>query len=185
MSTIEKEIVIELNKVRTKPKKYSELYLEPMRNLFRGNILQYPGEIAIRTKEGVSAVTECISVLNKTKSMGVLETTKGIHLAAKVHMEDQSNTGRTGHSGSDSSSPFKRMKRYGQWKQTAGENIAYGQNDAQRIVIGLLVDDGVPSRGHRENILNPDFGVVGVSHGTHPKIRNVTVMDFAGEYTDK
>lgn len=185
LSEIEKQIVIELNRVRTKPKKYSELYLEPMRSLFRGNILQYPGEIAIRTNEGVSALNECISVLNKTKPMGVLETTEGIHIAAKVHMQDQSNIGGTGHSGSDGSSPFQRMERYGQWQQTAGENIAYGQNNAQRIVIGLLVDDGVPSRGHRKNILNTDFGVVGVSHGTHPKIRNVTVMDFAGEYKDK
>ncbi len=185
LSEIEKQIVIELNKVRTKPQKYSELYLEPMRSLFRGNILQYPGEIAIRTKEGISALNECISVLNKTKPMGVLETTKGIHIAANVHMEDQSNTGRTGHSGSDGSSPFQRMERYGQWKSTAGENIAYGQNEAKRIVIGLLIDDGVPSRGHRENILNPEFGVVGVAHGTHPTIRNVTVMDFAGNYEDR
>src|SRR6056297_407975 len=86
LSTIEKQIVIELNKVRTKPKKYAELYLETMRGLYRGNILQSPGEIAIRTNEGVAALNECISVLKQTEPIEVLETTKGIHLAAKVHV---------------------------------------------------------------------------------------------------
>lgn len=185
LSSIEKKIIIELNKVRTKPKEYADYYLEPMRDLYRGNILQYPGEIALRTKEGVSALEECISVLRSKKPIGTLSTTEGLYRAAKDHMEDQSNTGRTGHNGSDGSSPSQRMKRYGEWKKTAGENVAYGNDIARRVVISLLVDDGVPSRGHRKNIMNPEFRYVGVAHGTHPQIRTVTVMDFAGGYEDR
>ena len=185
LSSIEKKIIIELNKVRTKPEEYAEYYIEPMRDLYRDNILQYPGEIALRTKEGISALEECIDALKRKKSIGTLNTTKGLHKAAEDHMEDQSNTGRTGHSGSDGSSPSQRMKRYGEWKKTAGENIAYGNDIARRIVISLLVDDGVPSRGHRKNIMNPEFRYVGVAHGTHPRIRTVTVMDFAGGYEDR
>lgn len=35
-----------------------------------------------------------------------------------------------------------------------GENLDFGNWSAVEIVIALLVDDGVPSRGHRANILS-------------------------------
>ncbi len=34
-------------------------------------------------------------------------------------------------------------------------------------VVSLLVDDGVPSRGHRDNILNESYNRVGVAIGEH------------------
>ena len=59
-------------------------------------------------------------------------------------------------------------------------NIMYGSDEPTDIVAQLLVDDGVPSRGHRKNILNPDFKIVGVAFGPHTKFKNMTVQNFAG-----
>jgi len=184
LNQLEKNIIIELNKVRTNPSKYSELYIEPMCQYFNGTLYQYPNEIALRTKEGVSAVNECIRFLNSVTPIEALHPSEGLYKAAKNHMDDQSKTGQTGHTGSDGSSMSQRIDRYGKWEKIIGENIAYGPTDAQWIVTGLLVDDGVPSRGHRKNIFNPEFKVIGVSYGVHPKIRTVTVMDFAGGFVD-
>jgi uncharacterized protein YkwD len=50
------------------------------------------------------------------------------------------------------------------------------------IVISLLVDDGVPSRGHRRNLLDKAFKFIGLSLGAHPVYRHMCVMDFAGSY---
>ncbi len=105
-------------------------------------------------------------------------------LAAKDHSNDQSKTGATGHTGSDNSDPFERMNRYGKWNITAGENIDYGSSNGLRIILQLLVDDGVSSRGHRKNILNNEFNISGVSINTHIKYRNMCVITYAGQYDE-
>jgi uncharacterized protein YkwD len=43
----------------------------------------------------------------------------------------------------------------------------------------LIVDDGVPARGHRKNCFNPDFNVVGIAVGSHKVHKYTCVMDFA------
>lgn len=107
---------------------------------------------------------------------------KGLTLAARDHVKDQGRTGAIGHTGSDSSTVVDRLNRYGKWGISAGENIYYGNGDARIIVVLLLIDDGVSSRGHRGNLLDSSFKVVGVSVGPHPLHGYMCVMDFAGSY---
>ncbi len=52
------------------------------------------------------------------------------------------------------------------------------------IVLQLLTDDGVPSRGHRTNIMKSDFHVVGCATGPHKGYGMMCVMDFAGGFSD-
>jgi uncharacterized protein YkwD len=51
-------------------------------------------------------------------------------------------------------------------------------------VVRLLIDENVPSRGHRENILNAEFRFVGVGVRPHATYGTVCVQDFAGEMRD-
>jgi uncharacterized protein YkwD len=185
LTGVEKDVVLEMNKVRNNPKKYAELYIQPTLKYYSGKNYSEPGQITIVTQEGASAVNGCISALSRARSTGLLQPEKGIFLAAKDHAVDQSKTGRTGHDGSDGSNPFKRMERYGGGYSTAGENCAYGPNTGRDIVVQFLVDDGVPSRGHRANIMNAAFTQTGASIQTHPQFRYCCVIDYAKGYVSK
>jgi uncharacterized protein YkwD len=59
------------------------------------------------------------------------------------------------------------------------ENISAGEDDARMVVIQLLVDDGVPSRGHRKNLFNPDLHQAGAGAASHTEYGTVCVIDYA------
>ena len=75
----------------------------------------------------------------------------GIWFASYDHCVNMGTSGATGHTGQDGSDMTERMSRHGRASGSWAENIAYGNNDAIEIVMQLFIDDGVPSRGHRDN----------------------------------
>jgi len=184
LSDIEKDIILELNKVRTNPKKYAEEYLIPLKKLYSGLYFQYSGEKRIITSEGISALDECIEALNNEKPIGILYPYYGLSEAADYLQIDQYITGNTGHYSSDGKSLSERIDKYGKWSGSIGEIIDYGSENARRVVISLLIDDGVPSRGHRNSIFNPSFQCVGVSFGNHKEYEYSCVIDFATKFID-
>jgi len=185
LTGVEKNVILEMNKVRNNPGQYAELYIKLTLKYYHGKNYSEPGQITIVTQEGAQAVSSCISALLVSRKAGVLQPDRGISLVAKDRAVDQSKTGKTGHYGSDGSSPFQRMERYGGGYSTAGENCAYGPNRGRDIVVQFLIDDGVPSRGHRKNIMSTDFNQAGVSIQTHPQFRYCCVIDYAKNFVDK
>jgi hypothetical protein len=77
-----------------------------------------------------------------------------------------------------------RISRYGTWNGSAAENISYGSDTPRDVVISLLVDDGVPSRGHRTNILAAGSRFAGVGCGRHTQYGTMCVIDYAGGYQE-
>lgn len=166
----------ELDAARTDPRAYARRARE-FRALFRGDRFQRPGEIAVVTQEGVSAVDEAIRFLEAQPPLPPLGRSAALDRSAAEHGQDQGRTGEVGHQGSDGSSPNDRMRRHGRW-QTTAEAIAYGPTPEQAIM-QLIVDDGVPDRGHRTILFSPAYRMVGAWCGPHPRWRTVCVLNFA------
>ena len=185
LSPLEKEMIFEINKLRSNPAEYAMEYIAPLTGKFQRKLLYYPGDKPLQTKEGASALRECIRELKNQKPLPLLYPSLGLSRAAGDHVKDQSQTGRIGHRGSDHSSSKARIERHGIWKTKIAENIAYGGINARQVVIYLLIDDGVRDRGHRKNFLDPKFKRIGIATGSHPDYGNMTVMDFAGDFIDQ
>jgi uncharacterized protein YkwD len=181
---LEKGIVKEVNLARTNPGSYAS-WLRGMRPYYRGVQLRRPGEIPIGTKEGLKAVDEAIRFLDKQKPVGHLDLSRGLSLAARDLVAAQGAAGGFGHKGPDGSSPFDRIGRHGTWESVIGENIAYGQRTARDVVAAFIVDDGVPGRGHRKNLYNAGYHVMGVDCGPHSVYGTTCAITFAGGFREK
>lgn len=179
LSPLEKEIIFEINLFRSDPAQYAERYIAPLAKQYNNKILSYPGDIPIKTAEGVSALHECVRELKRIKPLPLIYPDEKLTRAADDHTADQSRTGRTGHVGNDNSNLRNRIERYGKWEKQIAENIAYGNTSARQVVVFLLIDDNVRSRGHRKTFLNSNLKFVGISCGKHPEYKTMCVMDFA------
>ena len=182
-STLEQEVLKEINFVRTRPNEYASL-LEQLRTRFKGREYRRPGKAALMTEEGAAALEEAIKFLRAAKPVPALALSQGMCSGARALVEDQSVTGATGHKGADGRLCEQRTERFGTWAEPIGENLNYSDDAARERVITLLIDDGVANRGHRQRIMNASYKVVGVACGGH-KIGGMCVITFAGGFSDK
>lgn len=179
LSVREKDFVLGMNMARTNPHKYAEDVVRPLLSCFNGKIFHAPGDRTdIATKEGARPVRELLDYLLTMEPLPPLTPLPGLSHAARDHALDQSKSGGTGHDGSDGSNPSDRISRYGA-ALGLGECCAYGSGDGERAVLDLLIDDGVPDRGHRLAVMDSKFRKVGVAMAGHPRYAHVAIADMA------
>ncbi|WP_298266516.1 CAP domain-containing protein [Geobacter sp.] len=183
-TSLERGILDELNAARTDPRAYAG-YLAEYRSHFRGSYYLLPGSrTRIVTREGTRGVDEAIRFLRRQRPLPPLSWSDGLARAAAELVREQEASGSTGH-GSGDAGMRKRIDRQGEWKRTIGENVSYGPDDPRTVVIQLIIDDGVPGRGHRKNIYSPAFGVAGVACAPHPVYGTACAIDFAGGFKEE
>jgi len=185
LNQLQKDVIFELNKVRSNPKRFAEEYMEYLRTAFDGKLYTYPGQTTVKSQEGIKPLDECIQFLKKTEPSTILNPAEGLARASTELVIDQQKHGGIGHIARNGSTPQKRIEKYGDWDICSAEDITYGSFEARQIVIALLIDDGVPDRGHRKNIMNPCFHFAGVANGGHPSYQSMCVIDYAGVYRSK
>lgn len=177
----ERAVVQEMSDLRVRPRVWAKL-LKERRGQFEGTLWNRPGRVPLRTEEGVHALDEAIAFLESTRPSGPLRFNEGLSLAARRHARDLGPRGGLEHMGSDGTNLSGRLNRLGEWQGIIAENISTLEEDPREVVIQLLVDDGVPGRGHRHNLFNPDLHQAGAGSAPHRDYRIVTVIDFASGF---
>ncbi len=184
LSDTEKNMVLAHNLIRYNPSKFAELYVSEYISYYQDKHFHYPGRNEIiLTHEGVKPARELYRELLRAKPLPLFYPSEKLSRAAKSHANYQSRTGQMGHEGQGGMRA--RIEREGKWETLIGENLAYGSWSGHDAVIGLMIDDGVPGRGHRVNILTPEFRVVGLGQAPHPEFPGgVYVIKYAGGFED-
>ncbi len=171
----ESGVFTELNRFRSDPAAYTD-YLRDYRPRFEGKLLvsDDDSEIDIMTREGVAAVDEAIRDLRREKPLSELTWSDTLARAAADHVAVQSRSGAVGHY-TRGSGPGERVKARGGGPYV-NEVITYGHHSPAGVVDQLLIDDGVPDRGHRYSLLRPTHRYAGVACGTHRVHRTMCVI---------
>lgn len=91
------------------------------------------------------------------RQLPLLKWDEQTRTTARAHSADMAENEFFSHTNLEGQSPFDRMIEDGIAFQVAGENLAYGQYSSIFAHEGLM-----NSLGHRENIVNRDFGYLGV-----------------------
>ena len=182
MSQAERDVLDATNHARRFPKAYAEI-VRKYRAKYLGEKNFKTNHGILTTQEGLTAVDEAIAFLEAQQALQPLKASKGLSDAARDHAKDIGKAGIVGHEGSDGSQPVERVNRHGKWRSSTGENIQFGNGDGREIVMQLIIDDGVPNRGHRTNIFKKDYNVAGVAIAPHSKYGSCCVIEYAGGFS--
>ena len=192
LSSLEKDVLQEMNLARTQPKAYAA-FVEKLRpNYVRGQqqaggghttSVTAGGRTTIVTAEGPKALDEAVAFLRTTAPLPALTVSRGMSRAAREHALEQAQIGTMSHQGRNGSQPWDRADRHGRWRDTFSENLVAGHASARDMTMALIIDDGLPERGHRKNIFNGQARMLGVGCGPD-KAKPLCVTTFAGSYDE-
>ncbi|WP_027000096.1 CAP domain-containing protein [Eisenibacter elegans] len=176
LSKAEREVIMLMNLARVYPQKF----VKNMQAMLKAESKNDQFGFASQDFQS-SYYKSLVADLNKTTAMSPLLPLKELHQASLLHAKDMGKSGDIGHTGTNGSEMPERVEMYykGDYRRM-GENCAYGSDAPIDIVMDLLIDEDVPSLGHRKAILSKDFSHVGVSIQPHKVYRNNTVMNFLG-----
>ena len=182
---LDERVLMEINLARTDPSAYAG-FLREFRKQYQGKSYRLPGSHTyVMTSEGGPAVDEAIGFISRQKPLPPLTRSEGLAAAAADLVRDEGKSGAIGHRGRRSGDPRERIERHGEWEGRIGENISYGPDEARLVVMQLIIDDGVPDRGHRKNFFSSGFKQGGVACGPHPRYGTMCVIDFAGGFRQR
>ena len=149
MQSEELAMIDEINLVRSNPAGYIPYVEEYKAKILRG--------------EGFGSAAVCdelIAELRNTPARSVLKPRECLYRAARNHGEDQRPTGSVDHVGTDGSYPWDRVLRGCPELTDGNENLVGGPSTVRESVMILLIDDGIPNRGHRKTMLQKEWQYV-------------------------
>jgi hypothetical protein len=171
--SFEDQVLAEINRIRANPRALAA-------ELRRAGLVQARygyGEGPLGF-EDPDAVEDAIGFLMRQPPLPPLARDGRLADAARVHVQRQGPSGQVGHGAAGALG--RRLQAEGLWAGLSAENISYGQNGPREVVRQLVVDSGVPGRGHRKNLFSGAYQAAGVACGGHAQWGSMCVIDFAG-----
>lgn len=152
LSTIEKEAIMYINLARLYPKDFLKIEVQKVLPKY-GDNSDYEASL--------------IEELSTRSPVGALVFDEAMYELAKCFAIESGEKGIVGHDRVQCKEGY------------AAECCTYGYETGIKICLSWLIDEGIPSLGHREACLNGNYTKIGLSYySKHPKYGNCTVADF-------
>lgn len=145
------DMITEVNLLRSDPKGYISYVEEYIAQVKTDDRLDQ----AYRTEE-ISTARELIEELKTLDKLSILKPHEGLYKVGIKHGKDIQQQGMIGHRGSDGTMPWDRVRNSTDLKD-GNENLVGGGESVREQVMILLVDSGIPGRGHRKTMLEPKW----------------------------
>jgi len=181
-------ILDQINLARTQPKVYAKRVLELLpffershdtgieRTFFRCEALHADQALS----EGTQVVEELVAELDKMEPAKPLVIEAGLSTSCLDLVDIQGPRGWEGKEGETDEQRADRFFRYTKTKSARIAQVAqYGAFLPIYVVFSMLLDDGSKNKWRRRDLLNPEWGFVGIHGGKHQTKLFMTVVMFA------
>ena len=150
MSTRETQMVDEINLVRSDPAGYVKFVKDFLKT-------------SNANKHIVAAANELMDQLKRSQPLNALKINMDMYRDAKGYGVVMMQNNSIEHS----DLPYN-------------ENLSFGIENIREVVIDLLIDDDIPDRGHRRNILNKNISMIAVHElpGTVEDYAHCYIQEF-------
>jgi len=147
----EKIMIQEINLLRSNPKAYVKVVEAHVK------MMEDDKSSGDYYKDEIKVGKELIRELKKTPTLSILYPSQNIYKAAIAHGEEGKQLGDLNHQGKNGLWPWDRIMNADKNMQSGNENIVGGMSDIRKSVLTLLIDAGIPNRGHRKALLEPKW----------------------------
>ena len=179
MSTFYYELLKELNSLRKNPSLYADKILS-YKKYFKGNNLKLPGVEGItQTEEGPAAYDEAAKYLKSIKPLEEVIPSKGLGRIANDYLD------KIKHLDPDRIDEIDIdiiIKKYGSFTGSLNTAMDFGNNNAEFVIISLIVSDGDDTRNNRDLLLNPELKKVGFSKAKHITYDYLTIITLCSDF---
>ncbi len=168
-----RDLLNEINLLRRNPKGYAEKVLK-YKSYFDGNILRIPGyKGGIQTEEGPSAYAEAANFLLSSEPVVEMTPSKGLTGIANDLLSSVQNCEPDEIDNIDMN---EIIEKYGSFSGNFSRSMEFGGENAEQVIMNLIVNDGDKSRSQRDSLLDGNLKVVGLASGKHEYFGNCSII---------
>jgi len=178
----EKNTLLYMNLIRIDGEKFYYTFLEDYINNYNEKVKKYRNYNELKISRSNSYYTSLLKHVKGIKNLPMFYPDEKLSYISRSHATDLNRNNLDTHESSNGESFATRVSKQFPGKAMS-ENIDFGYSNSLDIVCHLLLDCGVPSLGHRFNLLDQKYklNTVGISIQAHPSYTWCAVIDFVAQ----
>jgi len=178
----EKNTLLYMNLIRIDGEKFYYTFLEDYISNYNEKVKKYRNYNELKISGNNAYYTSLLKHVKGIKNLPMFYPDEKLSSISKSHAIDLNKNNIDTHESSNGESFAGRVSKHFP-KKAMSENIDFGFSNSLDIVCHLLLDCGVPSLGHRFNLLDQKYklNTVGISIQPHPSYTWCAVIDFVAQ----